>query len=220
PRRRRRCPPRPPRRSPPRNPNPPGSRPAGAVLDVGAATHGVRSYVAFAGGVAVAAVLGSRAADLLSGLGPPPLSVGDLLPLDHPHGPPLPVDVAPQPALPGELLLRLVLGPRHDWFTREALAALRTARYTVATASNRIGLRMEGPALTRAVRTELPSEGIALGAVQVPADGRPVLFLADHPTTGGYPVIGVVGEPDLAAAAQARPGTPVRFQPLPPAYAG
>jgi biotin-dependent carboxylase-like uncharacterized protein len=191
--------------------------PVGAVLDVGAATHGVRSYVALAGGIAVAPVLGSRAADLLSGLGPPPLSAGDVLPLGEPADPPLPVDIAPQPVLPAELLLRLVLGPRHDWFTREALAALRTARYRVATASNRIGLRLAGPALARAVRAELPSEGIVLGAVQVPADGRPVLFLADHPTTGGYPVVGVVPEADLAAAAQARPGTPVRFRPLPPA---
>ncbi|MEU9213332.1 hypothetical protein AB0D27_36840 [Streptomyces sp. NPDC048415] len=78
-------------------------------------------------------------------------------------------------------------------------------------ASNRIGLRTEGPSLERAVSGELPSEGMVLGAVQVPPDGRPVVFLADHPTTGGYPVIAVVRESDLAAAAQAVPGTPVRF---------
>ena len=185
--------------------------PAGAVLDVGTATHGVRSYVAFAGGIAVAPVLGSRATDLLAGLGPPPLSAGDVLPLGTPAAPPALVDVVPQPAPPDELVLRLRLGPREDWFTPEALRVLARGRFTVASASNRIALRTEGPALTRAIDAELPSEGVVLGAVQVPTDGRPLIFLADHPTTGGYPVVGVVPEADLAAAAQARPGTPLRF---------
>jgi biotin-dependent carboxylase-like uncharacterized protein len=189
--------------------------PAGALLDVGTASHGVRSYLAFAGGVDVAPVLGSRATDLLSGLGPPPVSTGDTLPLGRPAGAPLLVAEIPLPAPPVELVLRLRLGPRQDWFTASALAGLATSRYTVAAASNRIALRTDGPALARAVHAELPSEGMVLGAVQVPADGRPMLFLADHPTTGGYPVIGVVPEADLAAAGQARPGTPVRFLPAP-----
>lgn len=81
----------------------------------------------------------------------------------------------------------------------------------MSSASNRIGLRTEGPVLERRLTGELPSEGMVLGAVQVPPDGRPVVFLADHPTTGGYPVIGVVRETDLPAVAQAVPGTPVRF---------
>jgi allophanate hydrolase subunit 2 len=89
-----------------------------------------------------------------------------------------------------------------------------TRAYRVSAASNRIGLRTEGPALERARTGELPSEGMVLGAVQVPPDGRPVLFLADHPTTGGYPVIAVVRTADLAAAAQASPGTAVRFMPV------
>src|SRR5205807_2299637 len=81
------------------------------------------------------------------------------------------------------------LGPRDDWFTREALRTFTSRPYQVSPASNRIGLRTEGPALERARPGELPSEGMVLGAVQVPSDGRPVVFLADHPTTGGYPVI-------------------------------
>jgi len=101
--------------------------------------------------------------------------------------------------------------PSDDWFTAEALRAFTTRAYRVSSASNRIGLRTEGPALERAVHGELPSEGMVLGAVQVPPDGRPVVFLADHPTTGGYPVIGVVRAADLPAVAQAVPGTPVRF---------
>ncbi|MGZ0238062.1 allophanate hydrolase subunit 2 family protein, partial [Streptomyces sp. CPS1] len=104
--------------------------------------------------------------------------------------------------------------PRVDWFTARAVRDLTTRAYRVSPASNRIGLRTEGPALERARDAELPSEGMVLGAVQVPPDGRPVVFLADHPTTGGYPVIAVVRPIDLAAAAQAVPGTPVRFVPV------
>ncbi|MDT0345413.1 5-oxoprolinase subunit C family protein [Streptomyces litchfieldiae] len=188
--------------------------PAGAVLDVGPARRGVRGYLAFGGGVAVEPVLGSRATDLLSGLGPAPLTDGAVLPLGDPVAPPAPADAVPQPAPPEELVLRVRLGPRDDWFDRTAPRTLARATYRVATASNRIGLRTEGPPLERVRQGELPSEGLVLGAVQVPPDGRPLVFLADHPTTGGYPVIGVVPEPDLAAAAQARPGTPVRFVPV------
>jgi biotin-dependent carboxylase-like uncharacterized protein len=184
---------------------------AGALLEVGTAVSGVRGYVAVSGGIAVEPVLGSRSTDLLSGLGPPPLRNGAVLPLGRPGVPHARVDVAPQPAPPAELVLRVTLGPRDDWCAPEAVRTLTSRAYRVSPASNRIGLRMDGPALTRARTGELPSEGMVLGAVQVPPDGRPVVFLADHPTTGGYPVIGVVRAADLPAAAQARPGTPVRF---------
>ncbi|GGT20182.1 biotin-dependent carboxyltransferase family protein [Streptomyces chromofuscus] len=184
---------------------------AGAVLDVGPATLGVRGYVAVSGGIAVEPVLGSRSTDLLSGLGPPPLTDGAVLPLGRVVGPHARVDLAPQPAPPAELVLRVTLGPRDDWFTRAAVRMFTSRVYRVSAASNRIGLRTEGPALQRALPGELPSEGVVLGAVQVPPDGRPVVFLADHPTTGGYPVLAVVRDTDLPAAAQAVPGTPVRF---------
>ncbi|MFI9331564.1 biotin-dependent carboxyltransferase family protein [Kitasatospora sp. NPDC052868] len=189
--------------------------PAGAVVEVGAATHGVRGYLAVAGGIAVPPVLGSRSADLLSGLGPVPLAAGDRLPVGPPPSyRPLP-DQVPLPAPPAELVLRLRLGPRADWFEPRSVAWLAREHYRVAPASNRIALRTDGPAVTRARGGELPSEGMVLGAVQIPPDGRPVVFLADHPTTGGYPVVGVVPPADLAGAAQARPGTPVRFVLLP-----
>lgn len=185
--------------------------PGGALLDIGAARSGVRSYLAVSGGVAVEPVLGSRSTDLLSGLGPPPLTDGTVLPLGRPSGAHARVDVVPHPAPPSELVLRVTLGPREDWFTDAALRVLTTRPYAVSSASNRIGLRTEGPALERSRAGELPSEGMVLGAVQVPPDGRPVVFLADHPTTGGYPVIAVVHPADLSGAAQATPGTPVRF---------
>ncbi|MEU1473274.1 biotin-dependent carboxyltransferase family protein [Streptomyces sp. NPDC005761] len=186
--------------------------PAGAVLDAGPAVHGLRGYLAFAGGVAPEPVLGSRSADLLSGLGPAPLRDGDVLPLGPAPSTGAPVvDAVPWPGVPAGLVLPVHLGPRHTWFTPAALRTFTTAAYRVGAQSNRIGLRTEGPALERARAGELPSEGMVLGAVQVPPDGRPVVFLNDHPTTGGYPVVGIVPEPALAAAAQAGAGTVVRF---------
>jgi allophanate hydrolase subunit 2 len=154
-------------------------------------------------------VLGSRATDTLSGLGPPPLRDGDRLPVGAPAGPPAPVDVTVAPPVPDELRLTVRLGPRDDWFTAAALDRLLGSAYAVSPLSNRVGARLTGAPLPRAVAGELPSEGIVLGAVQVPADGQPLVFLADHPTTGGYPVIGVVD--DVTPLAQARPGTTVRF---------
>ncbi|WP_406146918.1 biotin-dependent carboxyltransferase family protein [Streptomyces sp. NBC_01012] len=198
--------------------------PGGAVLEAGPAEYGLRGYLAFAGGLVPEPVLGSRSADLLSGLGPPVLREGDVLPLGPPPvlrgGDALPpgrsggvpcADTVPWPGVPAELVLPLHRGPRDGWFTEDALRTLTTAVYRVSERSNRIGLRTEGPALRRARDDELPSEGMVLGAVQVPPDGHPVVFLNDHPTTGGYPVVGVIAEAALAGAAQAVPGTPVRF---------
>jgi biotin-dependent carboxylase-like uncharacterized protein len=179
------------------------SVPAGAEVRVGRATEGLRSYVALAGGVEVAPVLGSRSTDLLSGLGPDPLRTGDRLPLGRPRRAPHGTEAVPRPP---HGTLRLRLGPRADWFSPAALEALDGASYAAAADSNRIGLRLSGPALERVVAGELPSEGMVLGAVQVPPNGQPVVFLHDHPTTGGYPVIAVVVEADLPVCAQARPG--------------
>jgi biotin-dependent carboxylase-like uncharacterized protein len=190
--------------------------PAGGTLAVGTAERGLRGYLAVGGGIAVPPVLGSRSTDLLSGLGPARLSDGDVLPLGEPAGTPggtaPPVGDRPDPWPPGEPTLRLQLGPRDDWFTAEAVARLAASRYVVSPQSNRVGIRLSGPPLPRAIEGELPSEGLVLGALQVPSNGQPVLFLADHPTTGGYPVIGVVHPDDVPLAAQARPGTSVRFR--------
>jgi allophanate hydrolase subunit 2 len=99
-----------------------------------------------------------------------------------------------------------VLGPRADWFSSRALGDLDGAAYQVAAESNRIGLRLLGPTIGRVRDDELPSEGMVLGAVQVPPSGQPTVLLHDHPTTGGYPVVAVVVEEDLPVCAQARPG--------------
>jgi biotin-dependent carboxylase-like uncharacterized protein len=181
--------------------------PAGATLAIAKARRGLRSYLAVGGGIVVPPVLGSRSTDRLSGLGPAPLADGDTLPLGPAGSPGHPEE---EPELPAAPVLRLRAGPRDDWFA--GTRPLTAGPYTVSTDSDRIGLRLAGPELTRTRTEELPSEGLVLGALQVPADGRPVLFLADHPTTGGYPVIGVVHPDDVPLAAQARPGTQLRFR--------
>lgn len=177
---------------------------AGTVLDVGRATAGVRSYIAVRGGIGVPAVLGSRSTDTLSGLGPPRLTDGMTVPIGDDRGPG--GDAAPDVRLRADLDLAVRLGPRDDWF---APAELFNGEYRISPMSNRVGARLDGPPLTRIRDGELPPEGLVLGAIQVPADGQPLIFLADHPTTGGYPVIGVID--DVTPLAQARPGTVVRF---------
>jgi allophanate hydrolase subunit 2 len=116
-----------------------------------------------------------------------------------------------EPSTWDSLVLRVRWGPRQDWFSVPARDALLGTAYRLSVKSNRVGARLQGESLTRANAGELPSEGLTLGAVQVPADGQPLVFLADHPTTGGYPVIAVVDEADLPLLAQARPGATVSF---------
>ncbi|MCD4527294.1 biotin-dependent carboxyltransferase family protein [Nocardioides sp. cx-173] len=183
--------------------------PAGATLRLGVPATGVRSYVAVAGGVDVAPVLGSRSTDTLAWVGPPRLKAGTVLPVGLAARRPAPHDT-PRPPEPGPL--RVHAGPRADWFAAGALAALCRAPYVVGEASDRVGLRLEGPVLDRVRAEELPSEGMVLGAVQVPPSGQPVVLLADHPPTGGYPVLAVVEEADLWRCAQLRPGDEVRFR--------
>jgi biotin-dependent carboxylase-like uncharacterized protein len=203
----------------------------GETLKVGNAKVGLRTYIAFAGGIDVPLVLESAATDTLTGLGPAALTRGQILTLGGRGAGQAPAVAAPQAAntpadapaaavphteaarssAPGPPCLRLILGPRDDWFTAGAITRLTSAPFTVTPASNRIGLRLDGPTLERARTDELLSEGLAPGAIQVPAGGQPILLLADHPTTGGYPVIAVVTEADLPVAAQLRPGQQLRF---------
>jgi biotin-dependent carboxylase-like uncharacterized protein len=181
---------------------------AGSELRLGTPTSGLRTYVAVAGGIDVDPVLGSRATDILGRLGPPPVAEGMRLPVGPPTGSPAAVDT-PRPPAPGPL--HVTTGPRADRVDGDVLDLLCRAAYAVSPSSDRIGMRLEGEPLPLADRGELPSEGMVLGAVQVPPDGHPVVFLADHPTTGGYPVVAVVDEADLWQCAQLRPGEPVRF---------
>jgi biotin-dependent carboxylase-like uncharacterized protein len=186
---------------------------AGTVLRLGVPAGGLRSYLAVRGGIAVEPVLGSRATDLLSGLGPPVLAAGDVLPVGPPSAPLPGVDLAPVAEPPaGKVTVAVLPGPRRDWFGDAGWTDLTRQVWTVTSESNRVGLRLAGEPLTRARSGELPSEGMAPGALQVPPSGMPVLFLADHPVTGGYPVIGYVAAADLDRCAQLRPGQPLGFR--------
>ncbi|GAA3008629.1 biotin-dependent carboxyltransferase family protein [Actinokineospora diospyrosa] len=187
---------------------------AGEVVEVGSPYAGVRNYLAVSGGILVEPQLGSRSTDVLSGIGPAPLSVGDVLPVGTPVGLPTGEDAVPPPSPGDYLTVPVLLGPRDDWFA-DAGAQLASTIWSVSPESNRVGLRLLGDPLRRVPELEgreLTSEGVVTGAVQVPASGRPVIFLADHPTTGGYPVVGVVPVRHLAVLAQARPGTRVRLR--------
>lgn len=199
---------------------------AGSVISIGAPITGLRCYLAVAGGVAMPAVLGSRSADLLSGLGGGQLRPGTTLPIGSESAPAGGTSATDVPGTGtsrvgmtrtriiergGVAELRVIGGPRLDWFETDALDRLCSGVYTVTPASNRTGLRLNGEPMRRSSDTELPSEGLVTGALQVPPDGLPILLLADHPTVGGYPVIAVVVSADVGLAAQLRPGDRVRF---------
>ncbi len=194
--------------------NAPAQLKAGELLRLGPPRTGLRTYVAIRGGIDVPPVLGSRSTDLLSGLGPPPLTAGETVRVGRSYGPMPGVDLAPvADPLGGEVFARVTPGPRRDWFTDAGWESLTTQTYGVSSNSNRVGVRLDGVPLDRARTGELASEGMALGAIQIPPSGTPVIFLADHPVTGGYPVIAYVSEADLDACAQLRPGQALRLIP-------
>jgi biotin-dependent carboxylase-like uncharacterized protein len=182
----------------------------GSVVRLGMPPTGLRSYLAVRGGLDLPAVLGSRSHDVLSGIGPAPLAEGDELPVgpapqELPH-----VDHLPTSVVGDEVVLRAVRGPRDAW-VKDADVLVETA-WTASERSNRVGIRLAGGQLEHVdPDRQLPSEGVCRGGVQVPPGGEPVLFLADHPVTGGYPVIAVVVDADVDRAAQVRPGQGVRF---------
>lgn len=191
----------------------------GDQLSIDAPSAGLRNYLAIRGGFDHAPVLGSLATDTLAQVGPAPLAAGARLAFNVRIGGAA-VSLHEQPAfdMPSAdqiITLDVVMGPRSDWFTPEAQALLAEQTWQVTPQSNRIGIRLAGEqALQRAVDGELPSEGTAVGAIQVPPSGQPVLFLADHPLTGGYPVIGVVAPYHLDLAGQIPVNARIRFNPL------
>lgn len=186
---------------------------AGQTVRLGTPRAGLRSYLAVRGGIDVPGLFGSRATDLLSGLGPDPLAAGTTLPVGRVDGADAPAVSAVPVAMPEHhVACRVHPGPRRDWLTPEAWDVLTSQVFTVGSRSNRIGVRLEGATLERLVTDELPSEGLVTGAIQVPGSGEPLVFLRDHPTTGGYPVIGVVDPADLDALGQLAPGDTLAFR--------
>ncbi len=186
--------------------------PAGAELSIGVARGGARFVLAVRGGVTGPETLGSRSTDVLASLGPPALRAGDVLRAGEASHPMPVVDVFPWSVPEASIDVDLAPGPRADWFTPAARRTLGEATWTVSRDADRVGIRLDGPALERVRHDELPSEGMRPGALQVPPHGRPVVLLADGPVTGGYPVIAVVTDAALDRLAQVRPGDRVRFR--------
>jgi biotin-dependent carboxylase-like uncharacterized protein len=185
---------------------------AGQEVRLGPPPAGLRTYVCVRGGIAVAPVLGSRSTDTLSGIGPAPLVEGVELPVgSEPTGWPR-LAVAPVRTPPaGPVTLRAVLGPRAEH--ADDPAELTRVTWQASPETDRVGMRLAGGTLEAADGAgSLPSEGLARGAIQLPPGGEPVVFLADHPVTGGYPVIAVLRDADADRAAQVRPGQPVRLR--------
>ena len=191
----------------------------GDKVTLGAPTAGLRSYLAIRGGFEVAPVLGSLSTDTLAQVGPPALATGDTLGFTaQTGGISVSLNEAPAFALPAAadiVTLDVLMGPRSDWFTEAAIERLSSQLWRVTPQSNRVGIRLDGETpLERSNHQELPSEGTAVGAIQVPASGQPVLFLADHPLTGGYPVIAVVAGYHLDLAGQIPINARIRFNPV------
>lgn len=182
------------------------------IFEMSPPRAGVRTYVAFNGGIEANSHLGSRSTDILSALGPDPIKDGQTLALGESSGTIPVIDFAPYPEPKAEIKLDLYLGPRDNYLASSSLTELGRKTWTVSSKSNRIALRLEGPPLAKNNHGELKSEGIVVGSVQVPHDGLPLIFLADHPTTGGYPIVGVIGSSGIAACAQAPPGTRISFR--------
>lgn len=189
----------------------------GDRLRIGATMKGIRVYLGIRGGIDAPRVLGSASTDTLAGLGPAPIRAGDRIrphaTFGDAHAVALSEVALPEPPAAGEeVRLDVVLGPRADWFTEAAVAALESQQWLVTPSSDRVGLRLEGATpLERSRHDELESEGAVTGAIQVPPSGQPVLFLADHPLTGGYPIIGAVASHHLDVLGQLPPGARIRF---------
>jgi KipI family sensor histidine kinase inhibitor len=186
---------------------------AGDLLAIDPADGELYAYLAVRGGFAVEPILGSRSWDSLARLGPSFPEPGGEIRVGRDPGSDLVAELAPHASR--DRVARLREGPRVDWFVDGAFDQLLGSAWTVSTEVSRVGVRLGGPALTRhreRAGRELPSEGLVIGAIQVPPDGQPVVMLADHPTTGGYPVIAVVDERDIGSIAQARPGSTLHFR--------
>lgn len=191
----------------------------GDRLRLGSLSAGCRSYLCIAGGFDMEPVLGSLSEDLFGKIGPlgRPLAAGDWLPTGLPLNPPAAVagrtlSADLRPSYSGELTVRITRGPQADAFSNEGWAAFLSGVYTVGQNSDRQGLRLQGPPVHHASSPDILSEPVPPGAIQIPADGQPILLLNNRHTLGGYTKIAVAVYPDLAQAAQLPPGARIRFQ--------
>lgn len=197
----------------------------GSILKFGAPRTGCRAYVAIAGGISVAPVMNSKSTYLRAGIGGfhgRALDAGDELPIGRIADEAIEalrkasdqeVDwQIPAPRYSAEPIVRLMRGRQFDLFNSTSQQRLFTEAFSVSTDSDRMGYRLEGPQLSLTEPKELISEAVAFGSIQVPADGNPIILLADRQTTGGYPKIGQIASVDLPLATQLKPGDRIRFK--------
>lgn len=190
--------------------------PAGSILMLGLAKHGCRTYLAVSGGIDVPSVLGSRSTNLkcrIGGFEGRALQAGDILQtgpgvLSYEE---ISGRTAPQPVFSSDITVHVIEGPQADYFTEHGLQTFYTETYTVSDQSDRMGCRMEGPAVESIRGTDIISDGIVFGSVQVTSAGQPIILMADRQTTGGYAKIATVCSADLPLLAQCRPGDKVHF---------
>lgn len=188
----------------------------GSLLRIGRTLEGARGCLAVAGGIDVSAVLGSRSTFLAGGFGGlegRALRAGDQVAVGAPDAPPRRRKARSDLVSPwrAEMEWRVIPGPQEDAFTAAGRRTFFSATYRVSPRSNRVGVRLEGPSIERCRAADLPPEGLAPGAVQIPADGLPIVLGADRPTTGGYTKIATVVTADLRRVAHAKPGDRLRF---------
>lgn len=186
----------------------------GDILSMKAAKNGVRAYLSVAGGFDLPLVMGSVSTNLkcaLGGFQGRKLKTGDELPLNQSGAPFLPRQVSPPEDYPDCISLRVLLGPQDDAFTQKGIDTFLGCEYTVTDKADRMGIRLSGEIIESKNGVDILSDGIAAGSVQIPASGTPIIMMADRQTTGGYAKIATVISADLSRAAQARPGTRIRF---------
>ncbi len=187
----------------------------GERLRIGSVHGSPVAYLAVAGGFDLQTFMGSLSTytrGTFGGFEGRALRAGDALPLCF-----CAAEERAEVRLPGLNLLprsriRIVLGPQDDYFTAEAIQTFLSATYTVSREADRMGLRLDGPALTHAKGYDIVSDGIAPGAIQVPGNGLPIILLADRQSTGGYPKIATVASVDLAALGRVAPGVQITFE--------
>ena len=193
---------------------------AGSVLGFGMPRDGLRAYLAVSGGIEAPLVMKSRSTDLkggFGGFGGRALAAGDVLATgDSPHrgvtsSRRLPPEISRQTTHGQHFDIRVVLGPQDGAFTEEGVYTLLNSEYTVSNDADRTGYRLEGPTIEHISGADIVSDGTALGSIQVPGGGTPIVLLADRGTTGGYTKIGTVISPDIGLIAQAMPGARIRF---------
>lgn len=187
----------------------PFALPAGAEVDLGHPGAGLRSYLAVAGGFDLPAVLGSRSYDTLAHLGPPPIRVGQVIAVGHERAP---VRSQPLPPVEHDGATRLGFFPPPRPLPPRATAGFAAATWRISADSDRVAVRLDGPAILPPPG-QVPSEGVVIGAIQLPPSGQPLIFGPDHPLTGGYPILGVLARDGVDRLAQLAPGQVVGFAP-------